>query len=58
MKRLADIGIGKGAIARFDPETEAELVAVADAENYPLITQPIEVLVQFGGTRSVCLYRN
>lgn len=35
---------GKGAIARFDPATEAQLVAVADAENHPLITQPIEVL--------------
>ena len=35
---------GKGAIARFDPATEAQLIAVADAENHPLITQPIEVL--------------
>jgi hypothetical protein len=27
---------GKGVLARFDRETEAELLAVADAENYPL----------------------
>jgi hypothetical protein len=35
---------GKGAIARFDPATEAQLIAVADAENYPLVSRPVEVL--------------
>ncbi|SDA12649.1 hypothetical protein SAMN05216428_10559 [Nitrosospira sp. Nsp11] len=35
---------GKGAIARFDSATEAQLIAVADAENYPLISRPIEIL--------------
>jgi hypothetical protein len=41
---VAGYRYGKGAIARFDPATEAQLIAVADAENHPLITQPIEVL--------------
>lgn len=35
---------GKGAIARFDSATEAQLIAAADAENYPLISRPIEIL--------------
>jgi hypothetical protein len=35
---------GKGAIARFDSATEAHLIAVGDAENYPLISRPIEIL--------------
>ncbi len=35
---------GKGAIARLDSATEAQLIAVADAENYPLISRPIEIL--------------
>jgi hypothetical protein len=35
---------GKGAIARLDSATEADLIAVADAENYPLISRPIEIL--------------
>ena len=35
---------GKGAIARFDSATEAQLIAVADAENYPVILRPVEML--------------
>jgi hypothetical protein len=35
---------GKGAIARLDSATEAQLIAAADAENYPLILRPIEIL--------------
>lgn len=41
---VAGYRYGKGAIARFDAATEAQLIAVADAENYPLISQPVEVL--------------
>jgi hypothetical protein len=35
---------GKGAIARFDSATEAQLIAAADAENYPVILRPVEML--------------
>jgi hypothetical protein len=41
---VAGYRFGKGAIARLDAATEAQLIAVADAENYPLISQPVEVL--------------
>lgn len=41
---VAGYRFGKGAIARFDSATEAQLIAVADAENYPLISRPIEIL--------------
>lgn len=35
---------GKGAVARFDDATEAALIAGADAEDFPLVHQPVEVL--------------
>lgn len=35
---------GKGALARFDDATEAALIAQLDAENYPLVLQPVEML--------------
>lgn len=35
---------GKGALARFDSATEAQLIAAADAENYPVILRPVEML--------------
>ena len=41
---IAGHRFGKGAIARFDSATEAQLIAVGDAENYPLISRPIEIL--------------
>lgn len=41
---VAGYRFGKGAIARLDSATEAQLIAAADAENYPLISQPVEVL--------------
>jgi hypothetical protein len=35
---------GKGTITRFDAPTEAALVAALDAEDYPAVSQPVEVL--------------
>jgi hypothetical protein len=35
---------GKGAISRFDDATEAALIAQGDAEDYPAVTKPVEVL--------------
>lgn len=43
-KTVAGYRYGKGAIARFDSTTEVQLIAAADAENYPLVTRPIEIL--------------
>lgn len=43
-KTIGGYRYGKGALARFDSATEAQLIAAADAENYPLISQPVEVL--------------
>ncbi len=36
---------GKGVLAWFDPETEAELLAAADAENYPLANSDFAVVL-------------
>lgn len=41
---VAGYRFGKGTIARLDSATEAQLIAAADAENYPLVLQPVEVL--------------
>lgn len=35
---------GKGAISRFDDATEAALIAQGDAEDYPAVSKPVEVL--------------
>lgn len=35
---------GKGAIALFNSATEAALIAAGDAEDYPAVAQPVEVL--------------
>jgi hypothetical protein len=35
---------GKGTIAQFNSAIEAALIAAADAEDYPAVAQPVEVL--------------
>lgn len=35
---------GRGSIALFDSATETELIAAGDAEDYPAVAQPVEVL--------------
>ncbi|SHL42564.1 hypothetical protein SAMN05216428_102366 [Nitrosospira sp. Nsp11] len=35
---------GKGTIALFDSATEAALITAGDAEDYPAVVQPVEVL--------------
>lgn len=35
---------GKGAIARLDSITELQLIEAGDAEDYPLVSRPIEIL--------------
>jgi len=41
---VAGYRYGKGAISRFDDVTEAILLAQGDAEDYPAVTKPVEVL--------------
>ena len=41
---VAGYRYGKGAISRFDEVTEAILIAQGDAEDYPAVTKPVEVL--------------
>lgn len=41
---VAGYRYGKGAISRFDDVTEATLIAQGDAEDYPAVTKPVEVL--------------
>ena len=41
---VAGYRYGKGAISRFDDVTEAILIAQGDAEDYPAVTKPVEVL--------------
>jgi hypothetical protein len=43
-KTVAGIRYGKGSIANLDSAIESQLIATADAENYPLISRPIEIL--------------
>jgi hypothetical protein len=43
-KTVAGHRFGKGTLARFDSATEAQLIAAADAENYPVIFRPVEML--------------
>lgn len=35
---------GKGSISQFDSATEAALIAQGDAEDYPAVSKPVEVL--------------
>jgi hypothetical protein len=35
---------GKGTITQFDTATEAALIAQGDAQNYPAVSKPVEVL--------------
>jgi hypothetical protein len=41
---VAGYRYGRGAISRFDDVTEAILIAQGDAEDYPAVTKPVEVL--------------
>lgn len=50
---VAGFRYGKGALATFDAPTEAALIAAGDAEDYPAVSKPVEVL-KFSAVAALC----
>jgi hypothetical protein len=43
-KTVGGMRYGKGTMIDFNPPTESELISAGDAEVYPLVSRPIEIL--------------
>src|SRR5688500_8097166 len=43
-KTVGGMRYGKGTMIDFDPPAESELISTGDAEVYPLVSRPVEIL--------------
>ncbi len=43
-KTVGGMRYGKGTMIDFNPPIESELISTGDAEVYPLVSRPIEIL--------------